>query len=116
MKLLVDMNLSPRWIPFLLDAGREAVHWSTVGRADATDSEIMAFAAANDYVVLTNDLDFGAILASSHQYRECIMPRAWRCEMATYIILSRFIVPSRLCRADFLQLLRWRALQNIGDL
>ena len=29
MKLLVDMNLSPRWVPFLLDAGHEAVHWST---------------------------------------------------------------------------------------
>jgi len=39
MKLLVDMNLSPRWVPFLLDAAHEAVHWSTVGKADATDSE-----------------------------------------------------------------------------
>jgi len=66
MKLLVDMNLSPRWVPFLLDAAHAAVHWSTVGKADATDSEIIAFAAANDYVVLTNDLDFAAILASTH--------------------------------------------------
>jgi len=33
MKLLVDMNLSPRWVPFLLDAAHEAVHWSTVGKA-----------------------------------------------------------------------------------
>lgn len=39
MKLLGDTNLSPRWIPFLLDAGYEAVHWSTVGKADATESE-----------------------------------------------------------------------------
>ena len=62
MKLLVDMNLSPRWISFLCDAGWEATHWSTVGKADASDSEIMTFAAANDYVVLTNDLDFAAIL------------------------------------------------------
>jgi predicted nuclease of predicted toxin-antitoxin system len=52
MKLLVDMNLSQRGVPFLLDAAHEAVHWSTVGKADATDSEIMAFAAANDHVVL----------------------------------------------------------------
>jgi predicted nuclease of predicted toxin-antitoxin system len=66
MKLLVDRNLSPRWVPFLLDAAHEAVHWSTVGKADATDSEIMAFAAANDCVILTNDLDFAAILASTH--------------------------------------------------
>ena len=71
MKLLVDMNLSPRWIPFLLDAGCEAVHWSTVGKADATDSEIMTFAAANDYIVLTNDLDFAAIRFDSSQKAQC---------------------------------------------
>jgi predicted nuclease of predicted toxin-antitoxin system len=34
----VDMNLSPRWVRSLLDAGHEAVRWSTVGKADATDS------------------------------------------------------------------------------
>ena len=66
MKLLVDMNLSPNWIGLLNDAGWEAVHWSAVGKGTAPDSEIMAFAAANDYVVLTHDLDFSAILATTH--------------------------------------------------
>jgi predicted nuclease of predicted toxin-antitoxin system len=66
MKLLVDMNLSPRWITFLADASIEVVHWSTLGANNAPDSEIMAFARANDYVVLTYDLDFGAILAATH--------------------------------------------------
>ena len=42
MKLLVDLNLSPRWIPFLTDAGWEATQWSAVGKANASDSEIMA--------------------------------------------------------------------------
>lgn len=65
MKLLVDMNLSPRWIGLLADAGIEAVHWSTVGAHDATDAEIMDFARANGCVVLTHDLDFGAILAAT---------------------------------------------------
>lgn len=65
MKLLVDMNLSPRWIEFLDKAGIRAVHWSAVGRVDALDAEIMAHAVANEYVVLTHDLDFGAILAAS---------------------------------------------------
>jgi predicted nuclease of predicted toxin-antitoxin system len=27
MKLLVDMNLSPRWVDLLADAGIEAAHW-----------------------------------------------------------------------------------------
>jgi predicted nuclease of predicted toxin-antitoxin system len=65
MKLLVDMNLSPRWIDLLRKAGFEAVHWSTVGRVNARDTEIMAWAAANDHVVLTQDMDFSAILAAT---------------------------------------------------
>ena len=32
---------------------------------DAADSEIMAYAAKHDYVVLTHDLDFSAILAAT---------------------------------------------------
>ena len=65
MKLLIDMNLSPRWVKLLADAGIEAAHWSTLGAANAPDSEIMAFAKANEYLVLTHDLDFGAILAAT---------------------------------------------------
>ncbi len=66
MKLLVDMNLSPRWIDMLANAGIEAIHWSELGMANAPDSEIMAFAKAKGYVVLTHDLDFSAILATTH--------------------------------------------------
>ncbi|MCD6732552.1 MAG: DUF5615 family PIN-like protein [Burkholderiaceae bacterium] len=66
MKVLVGMNLSPRWVGLLVGASIEAVHWSTVGPADAPDSQIMAFAKANGYVVLTHDLDFSAILAATH--------------------------------------------------
>ncbi len=66
MKLLVDMNLSPRWIGVLADAGIEVAHWSSLGANNAPDSEIMAYAGANDYVVLTHDLDFGSILAATH--------------------------------------------------
>lgn len=65
MKLLVDMNLSPRWVGLLADAGIDAQHWSTLGAGNAPDSEIMAYAKANDCVVLTHDLDFGAILAAT---------------------------------------------------
>lgn len=66
MKLLVDMNLSPRWIGVLADAGIDAAHWSTLGANNAPDSQIMSYAHANDYVVLTHDLDFSAILAATH--------------------------------------------------
>ena len=66
MKLLVDMNLAPRWVPLLAEAGIEAAHWSTLGTANASDTEIMAFAKTKGHVVLTHDLDFGAILAATH--------------------------------------------------
>ena len=66
MKLLIDMNLSPRWVSILAAAHIEAVHWSTLGAKDAPDSKIMAYAKINGYVVFTHDLDFGAILAATH--------------------------------------------------
>lgn len=66
MKLLVDMNLSPGWVGLLADSGIVAAHWSSIGPANAPDSEIMAYADANDYVVFTHDLDFSAILAVTH--------------------------------------------------
>jgi predicted nuclease of predicted toxin-antitoxin system len=68
MKLLVDMNLSSRWVDRLASDGILAVHWAAVGKHDAPDAEIMAFAIPNDFIVLTHDLDFSAILAASHEH------------------------------------------------
>jgi predicted nuclease of predicted toxin-antitoxin system len=64
VKLLVDMNLSPRWVERLVGHGFEAVHWSTIGVATAPDVEILAWANEHHFVVITNDLDFSAILAA----------------------------------------------------
>lgn len=63
MKILIDMNLSPDWAAVLQAEGIEAVHWSSVGKPDAPDEEIMEYARENDFVVFTHDLDFGAMLA-----------------------------------------------------
>jgi predicted nuclease of predicted toxin-antitoxin system len=65
MKILVDMNLSPRWAEFFLQHGFEAIHWSGIGFASAPDTEIMNYAADNGYVVFTHDLDFGTLLAET---------------------------------------------------
>jgi predicted nuclease of predicted toxin-antitoxin system len=65
MNLVVDMNLSPRWVGFLREHGIEAVHWSSIGAGDAPDATIMAYAAENAAIVLTHDLDFGGILAAT---------------------------------------------------
>ena len=66
MKLLVDMNLSPKWAGFLASACFDVVHWSAIGAANAPDREIMSHAREGGYVVLTSDLDFGTILAVTH--------------------------------------------------
>ncbi len=65
MKLLIDMNLAPRWVGWLSLAGIHSVHWSEIGAVDAPDHEIMSYAANHDYVVFTHDLDFGTILAAT---------------------------------------------------
>jgi predicted nuclease of predicted toxin-antitoxin system len=64
--ILVDMNLSPEWVPLLERHGYAAKHWSLVGDPRATDQAIMAWASTNDHVVFTHDLDFGTMLALSH--------------------------------------------------
>ena len=65
MKILLDMNLSPRWIGFLEQEGFEVAHWSTVGDPRATDAEIMSWAGKNGFVVFSHDLDFSALLAAT---------------------------------------------------
>jgi len=65
LKILVDINLSPEWTLALEREGFEAVHWSSVGDPRATDESILAWARSHGHIVLTNDLDFGAILAAS---------------------------------------------------
>lgn len=73
MKLLIDMNLSPTWVSFLAQHGIEAIHWSSVGRCDAPDSEVFSHAISHDFVVFTNDLDFGAILAHTGNGRPSVI-------------------------------------------
>jgi predicted nuclease of predicted toxin-antitoxin system len=63
MKIIIDMNLSPEWVSLLTQAGYQALHWTQVGNPKAKDSEIMAWAVNNGYIVFTHDLDFGILLA-----------------------------------------------------
>ena len=65
MKILIDMNLPPRWAKVFAAEGWEALHWSQVGAPTASDREIMAWARDNDYIVFTHDLDFSALLAAT---------------------------------------------------
>ncbi len=57
--------MSPSWAERLARHGFEAVHWSTIGAATAPDQEILTWAGEHHFVVITNDLDFSAILAAT---------------------------------------------------
>lgn len=73
MQLLIDMKLSPLWAGYLARHGFEAAHWSTLGDATAHDAQIMHFARDGGWVILTHDLDFGAILAASGREGPSVM-------------------------------------------
>jgi predicted nuclease of predicted toxin-antitoxin system len=66
MKLIIDMNLSPNWVQVLKVGGIDAIHWSELGAQDSPDATILAYAIENQCIVLTHDLDFSAILASTN--------------------------------------------------
>jgi predicted nuclease of predicted toxin-antitoxin system len=62
MKIMIDMNLSPSWVPLLESNGYTTTHWSQTGSASAPDSEIMEWVRKHGYVVFTHDLDYGSLL------------------------------------------------------
>jgi len=73
MRLLIDMNLAPRWIRSLSAGGHEAVHWSAVGPVKASDSAICEYAREHGFVLITNDLDFPRILAHTSEGKPSVI-------------------------------------------
>lgn len=65
IKILIDMNLSPKWVDVFDAEDWEAVHWSKIGDFGAADHVIMKWALDHDFIVFTHDLDFGNILAAT---------------------------------------------------
>jgi predicted nuclease of predicted toxin-antitoxin system len=63
MKILIDMNLPPKWKTFFSDHNFKSVHWSEIGPSTAKDVKILEYARNNNYIVFTHDLDFSAILS-----------------------------------------------------
>ena len=73
MKVLIDMNLSMKWVPVFEQYGWNAVHWRNIGEPHASDSTIMAWARENGYVVFTQDLDFGTLLATTYAQKPSVI-------------------------------------------
>ena len=64
MRVLIDVNLSVRWVRVLESHGFEAAHWSEVGARAAVDATLLQHASRAQAVLLTADLDFGQMLAA----------------------------------------------------
>jgi len=73
VKIVVDMNLSPEWLEVFTRAGWQACHWSQIGRPNADDDEIFSWAAANNHLVFTQDLDFPKILFASQSGKPSVV-------------------------------------------
>ena len=72
MKLILDMNIPFKYAHLLADKGFEVMRWSDIGSPTASDTEIMEYARENDFIVLTCDLDFSAILSSTHDVKPSV--------------------------------------------
>ena len=65
MKLLADMHISPDTVSFLHDLGHDAIRVADVLPATAPDEEVIEFAIRSGRTVLTQDLDFSALVGLS---------------------------------------------------
>lgn len=90
MKILIDMNLSPEWVKEFSKFGFEAIHWSTIGKFDADDIELMEWAKTNDYIILTHELDFGTALALTKAIKPSVIQV--RTQNVTVSYLSKMLI------------------------
>lgn len=63
LRFLADMHISPLTVRELTARGWDIVRVSDALHESASDSQILAHARANRQVVVTQDLDFSALLA-----------------------------------------------------
>ena len=73
MKILLDMNIPRQYMPLLEKRGVNFLRWSDIGSPTALDTQIMEYAHENDFVVLTFDLDFSAILSVSRASKPSVV-------------------------------------------
>jgi predicted nuclease of predicted toxin-antitoxin system len=65
MKFLANMGISPVTVEFLRRLGHDATHLHEEGLDQLPDTDVLEKAHRERCVLLTNDLDFGELLAQS---------------------------------------------------
>jgi predicted nuclease of predicted toxin-antitoxin system len=65
VRILADQHISPRTVEFLRALGHDAIRVTDRLSCDAGDTEILSVAAGENRLVLTQDLDFTGLVATS---------------------------------------------------
>jgi len=65
MKLLGDLHISPRTVRFLRSLGHDVVRVTDILPATAPDTEVIERAIGESRIILTQDMDFSALIALS---------------------------------------------------
>lgn len=105
LKILIDMNLSPDWVPVLQRQGWSATHWASVGNRSASDRTIMDWAVANGHIVFSHDLDFSTLLALTHDTGPSVLQ-----------VRAQDLLPSSLQKLVVTTIKRYEAELNSGAL
>lgn len=63
LKYLADMNLSPLTVSILCHKGYDVIRANAILPQSARDEQILLYCREHDYVVITEDMDFSALLA-----------------------------------------------------
>jgi predicted nuclease of predicted toxin-antitoxin system len=63
LRFIADIHISPITVRALCSAGYDAIRVTEVLPATASDAEILEFARHNNRIVVTQDLDFSALVA-----------------------------------------------------
>jgi predicted nuclease of predicted toxin-antitoxin system len=73
VKVLLDQNVFFEIAQCLRDAGVDARHARELGLSRAPDTEILRFAAQNDWVIVTHDDDYHMLLAVGVETRPSVV-------------------------------------------
>ena len=65
MKFVADMGISPRTVNWLRSQGYDAIHLTEQGLEKISDEAILRKAQDEQRIILTVDLDFGFLLATT---------------------------------------------------
>ncbi|WKZ19758.1 MAG: DUF5615 family PIN-like protein [Candidatus Jettenia sp. CY-1] len=73
MKFLADMGIFQTTVKWLHNQGFDAIHVRDVTMHRSLDTEILSKAKDEKRIVLTCDLDFGALLSASGEYSPSVI-------------------------------------------